>query len=582
MADEDWQRELAALVAAKALPRAKSNASRQWVAKVATNGRKLETAPPDILEDPEVVLYAVQDFGFAMRWASEDLRKNKAFVKLAVQVNSFALKYADDALLDDFEVVLTACKSGGTALKYASQRLQAHPGLVQKSAREHGLSFQHASDALRSDRDFVIDVAQENSFAVKYAKESVLADPQFLEAAEQHGIRVLPNDPREWQLKWGLTKIGRGEALAMVTKDGGSLHILPLSFKGDKEIVMAAMQSQARAFVAADAKLREDPEVVLFAMRRDGLLLRYASERLHEDLDRVSTSIRADIDFAQIFKGKDGVDQYHRKLQEVSDKTAETSASRAKVWKEVVTTALQQNGLALEHAGEWLRNDRKIVEAAVSQNGAALRMAGRSIQKQDPKLRKKAEMATAKSIRMRSVVCSVRCDAFEAPSAMSKEIWARMTADHSFLKQFSMHSPSGWSQGFCGIIYKDDGTEDWSKSSDKAYQCRGLCESGPLTRGSCRRRSYRHHQTLAKNSGGFMIQIIERDENSGKPQLAGSQEIEELIATSLDLKVLKLEAFQFIVKTESGVQIDEALWSKALEKLCEDIKKLKLCDPLTR
>ena len=47
--------------------------------------------------------------------------------------------------------------------------------------------------------------------------------------------------------------------------------------------------------------------------------------------------------------------------------------------KEVVVTAVQQNGLALNYASESMKNDKEVVLTAVQQNGLGLDYASESI-----------------------------------------------------------------------------------------------------------------------------------------------------------------------------------------------------------
>ena len=59
-----------------------------------------------------VVLAAVQQAGFALKYASDELRGDREVVLAAVQQDGFALKYASDELRGDREVVLAALTDG--------------------------------------------------------------------------------------------------------------------------------------------------------------------------------------------------------------------------------------------------------------------------------------------------------------------------------------------------------------------------------------------------------------------------------------------------------------------------------------
>ena len=83
----------------------------------------------------EVALAAVQQDGFALRYASEALRADREVALAAAKKNGFALYHASEALRADPEVVLAAVRQSGSALVYASEALRADPFLA-RAARE--------------------------------------------------------------------------------------------------------------------------------------------------------------------------------------------------------------------------------------------------------------------------------------------------------------------------------------------------------------------------------------------------------------------------------------------------------------
>jgi hypothetical protein len=94
------------------------------LAAVAQAGWALEYASVELKNDEEVVLAAVAQDGRALVYASAELRNDKEVVLAAVAQDGDALVHASAELKNDKEVVLAAVAQDGKALKYASQVLQ--------------------------------------------------------------------------------------------------------------------------------------------------------------------------------------------------------------------------------------------------------------------------------------------------------------------------------------------------------------------------------------------------------------------------------------------------------------------------
>ena len=79
---------------------------------------------PFFQDDKEVVLEAVKKDGYALRFASEELRDDEEVVLEAVKNDAFAFSYVSERLKDNKEIVLTTVKKYGRAFSGASERLQ--------------------------------------------------------------------------------------------------------------------------------------------------------------------------------------------------------------------------------------------------------------------------------------------------------------------------------------------------------------------------------------------------------------------------------------------------------------------------
>jgi len=77
----------------------------------------------------EIVFEAVRQHGEALRYAAEELRKDREVVIEALRQNGDALRHAAEELRRDREVVLEAVRQNGEALFYAAEELQSDPEL---------------------------------------------------------------------------------------------------------------------------------------------------------------------------------------------------------------------------------------------------------------------------------------------------------------------------------------------------------------------------------------------------------------------------------------------------------------------
>ena len=73
-----------------------------------------------------------------------------------VKLNPVALKYAADELKKDREIVLAAVKNDGLALEYAADELKKDRDFILAAVKINGLALEYASDELKKDRDIVL------------------------------------------------------------------------------------------------------------------------------------------------------------------------------------------------------------------------------------------------------------------------------------------------------------------------------------------------------------------------------------------------------------------------------------------
>lgn len=111
------------------------------VALVRRCGSVLGRLHSGFAHDPEVVLEAVRNDPFALRFASVALRNDVLIVATAVHANGVALRYASSALRASRGFVLLAVASAGWAVRYASPSLRRDPEVALAAVTNDGLAL---------------------------------------------------------------------------------------------------------------------------------------------------------------------------------------------------------------------------------------------------------------------------------------------------------------------------------------------------------------------------------------------------------------------------------------------------------
>ena len=218
------------------------------------------TALPTInWSNKEVVLAAVTHNGFAIRFASEELKVDIEVVMAAVTQNGFALRYVSEELKADIEVVMASITNNGSALRFASEALQGDKEVVLASITNDGYALRFASKALQGDKEVVFAAVTNNGSAIKFASEALQGDKEVV--------------------------------LTAVTQNGDALQFASETLQGDKEVVLAAVTQNGSTIEFASTELQGDKSLVLAAVTQNGFTLRYASEELQADIEVVLTAL---------------------------------------------------------------------------------------------------------------------------------------------------------------------------------------------------------------------------------------------------------------------------------------------------
>mmetsp|Transcript_8074 Transcript_8074/g.18898 ORF Transcript_8074/g.18898 Transcript_8074/m.18898 type:complete len:229 (-) Transcript_8074:65-751(-) len=130
---------------------------------------------------------------FALAEASEALKRDPEIVLAAVRQNGWALQFAAECCRRDREIVLAAVSTDGRALQYASEECQRDGAIVLAAVTQDGLSLAFTSESWKRDRELVMKAIKQNEFALNFAGEELLLDRTFA---------------KEVKLRWYILKIG--------------------------------------------------------------------------------------------------------------------------------------------------------------------------------------------------------------------------------------------------------------------------------------------------------------------------------------------------------------------------------------
>ena len=159
-------------------------------------GWALQYASDELKNDEEIVLTAIQghdiccySYSRAIEHASEELRSNKEFMRKAIEVtNGEAFVGATDELKNDKEMVLFAVNHWNSpdidlhyvALYHASEEMKADKDVVLAAVRQNGWSLEYASDELKADKDVVLVATINSTWSLKYASPALRSDKEFV------------------------------------------------------------------------------------------------------------------------------------------------------------------------------------------------------------------------------------------------------------------------------------------------------------------------------------------------------------------------------------------------------------------
>ncbi|KAG2393721.1 hypothetical protein C9374_007252 [Naegleria lovaniensis] len=335
----------------------------------------LKYATEELKKNKEIVIEAVKQNGSTLIHAAEELKKDKEIVLEAVKQNGSALEYAAEELKKDKQFILEAVKQKSSTLIYAAEELKKDKEIVFEAVKQDGTALEYAAEELKKDKQFILEVVKQDGVALGYAAEELKKDKEIVfEAVKRNGI----------SLEYAAKELKKDKEIVFeaVKQDGTALEYAAEELKKDKEIVLEAMKQNSYALMYAAEELKKDKQFILEVVKQDGIALGYAVEELKNDREIVLEAVKQN-GSALMYAAEELKKDREIVFEAVNqDGTAlEYAAERFKKDKEIIFKAVKQNGLALEYASERFKKDNILVLEAVKQNGFALIHAAEELKK---------------------------------------------------------------------------------------------------------------------------------------------------------------------------------------------------------
>ena len=316
---------------------------------------------PELQFDREFVLAAAFLHGHVIEHVSSAFRGDREVIMAAVSKNGHALQHASIELRADREVVVAAVSNNGHALEHAAKELCGDWDVVWQAIRRSPMALAHVALELQDDRDLVMFAVSKNGAALQFASPRLRAMSDVAQIAVRRNVA----------------------AQSRVSEVAVALQHSHVSLRGDKSLVLAAVERDELSLRFACPELQLDPDVVQAAVSaRIGSVMRQAdgtsrrrSRKCASGTSSAAQAVSRLSSSVSVQEVQDGGELCDRRgLHALADGVAGFDDSQ---WadRDVVLRCVACDGEALEFASSALQSDRDVVYCAVADTGDALRFA---------------------------------------------------------------------------------------------------------------------------------------------------------------------------------------------------------------
>ena len=211
--------------------------------------------------------------------------------------------------------------------------------------------FMFCPEKMRADKAIVISAVSNDGKALEYASEELKADKEVALAAISNNLIAFKYVPPSLALNHEISKIFISNV--NIDKDKETLEDLSKEIKTNKDFILELVTQNGLFLEYASEELQSDKEIVLAAVTNNGEALRYANEEFLKSREFVLLAAKT---FGWVFDIKGSWEGFKRRCV----------PSEFKADKEIVMTALANDGTALQLLSDEMKADKEVVLFAFS------------------------------------------------------------------------------------------------------------------------------------------------------------------------------------------------------------------------
>ena len=206
-----------------------------------------------LLEDREVVLAAVGNYGRALQWASARLRGDAEVVAVALEACPRALQFAMTSLRADRNLVRVAVAADGRVLRFCPD-LQEDPEICLLACGQHwrALQWTQLPGVSQVFRECVLAAVSQSGDALEWAGDLADDDEVVRVAVGRTGTALALACPRLRGELWCVE--------AAIASDGWALAYCPPNLATQRPLALSAVRENWRALALLEEDFRLDPE----------------------------------------------------------------------------------------------------------------------------------------------------------------------------------------------------------------------------------------------------------------------------------------------------------------------------------
>lgn len=246
------------------------------IEKVRYDGLKLQLLADKWKNDFDVVMAACKDNGYAIKYASENLRSNKDLARIVLSRQGLELSKFSEAIKNDKELVEIAVKSTGYAFRDASNELKNDREYVLYLAENDPIVFGLSSDEIKSDFELIQKFLPRNQILYQELPKELRSNKDLaVKTIEMNGLGVfiLLSDELKKDKEFILncidlvieTQFKKSTEIAKEMFPDMFFGLLPHideSLQNDIEFVKEILRKDKRLIHGAKESIKNNPEVV--------------------------------------------------------------------------------------------------------------------------------------------------------------------------------------------------------------------------------------------------------------------------------------------------------------------------------